>query len=336
MPIDVIESFDLYDDSIQPPLVSNGTIVSGRQSGRALRLQSSAQYGISTTLSYSLIVRFSYFWSGIAAPIISIGNYDGSTFRSHLYAYVVDFGRILIYRGSFGGASTFLASTTDLTMKVGQWYDVEFLSTIHSVQGVAELRVDGKSIASFSGNTNNHLAYPQSNRFVLHGPSTSYCLFDDLAATTSAITPGNSLDIGFLGPRLVESVLPNNIGDNSDWQPFGGTFNYQCVDQIPNAPIASQAAYVQANSTNLQDVYGMANLSKIDGNIYATRAICQTDDAAVKLMYRNSGTNSTSSTDAPATGSGRDYRSKIMPQDPITTSDWTTARVNSGQFGVES
>ncbi len=162
-----------------------------------------------------------------------------------------------LYRGTTGG--TLLATATyawGTSGSSGVWHYVEIKALLGS-SGIAELRVDGVAVISFTGNTKNGgtaSVFDTVSLYLNDAIATASTLYiDDIYVCNGAGSANND----FLGDVTVLSATPNANGDLSQQVNNAGnsTNNYSHVDDN------NTATYCDGVNTNDEDLYNLGDIS---------------------------------------------------------------------------
>jgi hypothetical protein len=208
---------------------------------------------------------------------------------------------------------------------------IECKVTLHDINGSYEVRVNGGTIAAESGinTTTSSLA---ANRFRL-GQQTAILGtvdWDDFYLLDSS---GSMLN-DFLGPIHIETLLPNGVGVNSEWDVLTGPNNYQDVDE---SPPDGDTSYVFSNTVGEKDTYAFSNLSMTAGTIHAVRINHYARKTGIGTRTINTAvvSNSTNYQIGPANSIISVYKflSNNVEVDPNTSSAWSISGLNSAEFG---
>lgn len=210
---------------------------------------------------------------------------------------------------------------------------------LHDSTGTVDVRRDGISILSISGvDTKNGgtetvistIGWTQA------GVNTQH-LIDDIYISNNQ----GSLNNGFLGEIVVETLYPNGSGTHSGLVGSDGDSinNFQNVDETsPNDSDYNGSATVGA-----KDTYNLSNLVRIDGTIVALAANLRTvkSDAGAISMRRTLITPNGAA--VPTLNEGADialatpasWTGEIIEQNPVLVAPWTIASINGLELGAE-
>ena len=136
--------------------------------------------------------------------------------------------------GSFSlvkGTSTVLATSAAGLYPAGTWQYIELCAAIHGTTGYCELRINGGTVASFTGNTRNGGTSLNIDRFDIlrtsAGSEANY--WDDLYVCDSTGTTNNN----FLGDIQVQTLIPTGSGASTQFTPTGAATNWRAVAGLP-------------------------------------------------------------------------------------------------------
>lgn len=228
--------------------------------------------------------------------------------------------------------STVLA-TSVIALPPQDWAYIEFKCLVHTSAGSYELRIDGTTELTASG-----IDTSQSNlnsADVVKFASISNHRFDDIYILDTA----GGVNADFLGPRIVEGLLPFADGDVTQWGVSTGSDHFALVDDPAGA--FDLADYNEDATVGQKDLYVFQALSHITGDINAVTVNCMVGVEGVgsrtyKTVYRNKddvegdGPTLTIATPIPLN------QLHIFEQDPSGTPDrWALDDILAGQFGLE-
>jgi hypothetical protein len=235
-------------------------------------------------------------------------------------------GKIIIHTGNGAGAQ--IGATTVPVLTANAWNHIEFKSTANVTTGAFEVRVNGASVLTGSGNTGTEYSQfcvevPNST-----GSSLIYYLKDLVAWDTHG-----SFNNNFLGPCSVLDLLPTS-DVSLTWTPSSGTTGFNRINIIPPTDDASyiSAASVLTSTFNFADL--PANVSSVKALIVDTRPR-KTDggDGSVQAGLK-SGATTGSGADRPIT-TAYTYYEDVFETDPATGAAWTPTAVNAAQLSLK-
>jgi len=275
--------------------------------------------------------------AGVAYKVVStltnnsiISFLDPAT-SAQITARINSNGSVSIVRGAYNG--TILATSTNggstPALALGVWYYVEFKVIVDNSNGYAEIKINGVSYITYSGDTQN--ASDSSVEYLtLRNPGGGTVIFDDLYVCSSTGTNSS-----FLGDIKVECKFANATGTYSEWQPSTGTINYQNVDETtPN----DDTDYNSSSGTATADTFNFSDLSTISGQVFGVQRLlyARKDDAgshSIAALHRNNDINSTGTILSLANTYA--YYVDILEKDPSLDENWTISNFNSSEWGYE-
>jgi hypothetical protein len=216
---------------------------------------------------------------------------------------------------------------------VGTTYFIEVYAKVQDSGGRAVLKVDGKTLIDFTGDTSyTGTATFDSLRFgCLQLPdlsaATSYAYFDDVILD----------DAEFPGYSLIQAIKPDSAGNSSQWSTSVSTPNWQCVDEIPY----SDTDYVYVNANDQTDTYGFGSLvgsvSSIKCLQAQTRIVKEgaSTPTKINMVVRTNSTDYASSDITVPTALQSLFN--IWSTNPSSTGiPWDVTAVNALEAGIKS
>lgn len=315
--------------------VANGnlsTLVTGRTQGLALRLQDTGGSPTITTPSFGntqdYIIGFGFKPGDtlVAGRILEI--LDASTVQCAIYINAS--GQVEFRRGT-----TLIATSADVVFAADTWCYLELKVTIGNAGvGSYDVHVNGTSVLADADEDTqaSSNAYAQTVKFWGNagGGASRGLSFDDLYIADSAA--GNVTD--FLGSHRAITLYPNGEGDLIEWTPSTGSDNSALVDETPHN---SDTDYVESSTTGQQDLYTFENATLVQIAGVQVNAVCRQTDAtpfSIKLVAKSGSTTDEGS--GIAIGSTSYItRSRVLEEDPDTSSPWDDAGIDAAQFGIE-
>lgn len=247
---------------------------------------------------------------------------DGTTIQIAL-SYISNFG-LRITRST----TTTLASTTEFILPPASFVYIEMKAVFHNTAGSIEIRVNGVTVLSYSGDTTS-TANAYANRLDITATSSNFML-DDLYVCDGTGTANND----FLGDMRVDTLLPTADGTYSAFTPSTGTSHYAAVDDMP----LDTADYVSGTTVGSRDSYVMSDLAMLPGSDIAGVAVFGVfakDDNGIKnatTMLRSGGTNYDGVT-FPLSATAK-CLGKIYEKNPNGDVAWTESAVNGLEAGA--
>lgn len=334
-----IDGFDHYTNAASYALKYNAYLTTlapgvGRRSGsNAARLGNYGSDFLLKTLDdqTTWVVGFAYKRDVTAndeKAILLLKDNTGAT-QIGLYLHGLD-GLLRLWRGD---QSTLLA-TSSTALSTGTWYFLELKTVISDSSGTLELRINGVTAATFTGDTKQSSTLSTARSIRLGGgvyASTDYGYIDDLYICDGTGTSNND----FLGDCRVDTLYPNGTGNTAQFTPTGSANNWENVKDVnPDSDATNNASATVGQI----DSFAFGDLVNQSGNIFGaqTNFVARKDDAGTRTMrpvVRVNGTNYEGADIALGT-SYLDY-TQIIEQNPATASAWTTDALNGAEFGYK-
>lgn len=242
---------------------------------------------------------------------------------------------MVLYRGD---GATLLATSTWTAPAGNVWMYVEIKVSISSTVGVCEVRVDGQTIISYSGNTQNGGTgiFDTTSFMPSENSSANYITVDDAyVVDTTGLAPYNN----YMNDIVVRTLLPNGNGDSSQWvgSDADSVNNYQLVDD----PSSSMTDYVATAAAGNTDLYTMEDVPTTY-SVLATQEVLYTlkSDGGVppNLLPVSKGTLGTVRTETAITTlstTAQTFNGDIQTTDP-DGNPLTPTTVNAIQVGVQT
>lgn len=254
---------------------------------------------------------------------VRLALYGDSQSVMHLYVSL-NSNAIVLYRGDgtlIGSySSTFLVTTL---------YYIELSATIADSGGTCEVRYNGQTVITYTGDTKNGGTNTTIDGVGIYPNGGLQIYVDDFyLCNDSGSAPHNN----FLGDIRVQTIVPNAAGSSTQFTPSSGA-NYTTVDELPY----SASDYVTSATSGNRDTYALGDIVAtttiygVQNNVIAKK----TDSSAVSLKpaFKSSSTVSYGTTKVLSANaeSIRDLRI----QDPNTSAAWTDSGVNALEAGFE-
>lgn len=243
-----------------------------------------------------------------------------------------------IRRGGDGfpfALSAVLADTEPNIAIIGTWHYIEVKVKIADSGGTVELRQDGVTRLTYTGDTQNggvanvdRIAWASRINGLAHRLDDVYILNEQ-----------GSVNNDFLGDTRCYPLYPNGNGNYSQLVGSDGnsTDNYLLVDE---SPIPSSADYVGSATVGDKDSYAFEDLPVSVGTIRGveTRVFAAKTDTGTKqirALIRRSATDANGADHALADSAYVTFQD-MFEQDPHAgPGAWTIANVNGTEFGAE-
>jgi hypothetical protein len=253
---------------------------------------------------------------------------------------ITSLGQLYITRNG----TTLTSSTSTLNMATNTWYYIEWLCTISPsiTLGQCQVNVNGANwinVPAGQSTRNSANSYASVISLFMWGGALPYntgaqtLIVDDLYildGTGSA--PLNT----FLGDVRVECRFPTaNSSTNNNWTPSAGSA-FGCInDPVPNG----DSSYIYSATTNDISTFTLPSLSSPATTIFGvqlTHCTRKTDVGTRQVAdtIRSASTNYPNATPVNLSTSYA-YYSSVYPNDPATSSAWTTTSVNAMEIGLK-
>lgn len=243
-----------------------------------------------------------------------------------LYLMMKTDGAVEIHRGD----GTLLA-TTSASFTPNEWQYFEIKYKISNTVGTVEIRRNGVSVGTYSGDTQNTAnAYATHMMFAGGGGNGMYV--DDVY-----LCDGSGSDT-FRGDCKVECLFPISAGALTQWTPSAGS-NYQNVDDpVASAPAPDgDSTYNSSGTPGNLDTFVYGNLATVGKTVLGVQIdlTAQKVNAGtrhIETVIRQGGSNYLSS----EIGVSQGYTTymKVYETNPHTGVAWTTTDINTNaEFG---
>lgn len=266
--------------------------------------------------------KFYTIYSNVNRPLLSIFDQADNYCYSLWQCSNATFGV-----GNSAVSLDYIHTETEL-FQAGEWVYIEIKWDIGASQTVT-VRVNGTQIFSQTGLDTRYDAsssYPSAIGFYTQEDNGYY---DDLYIVendSSGLTD-------FLGPIRVSTIRPSSDTATVNWSPSTGIDHYALVDE---SEADDDTTYVYTSNPSTYDLYEYSNPTYI-GDIEAIVIKTESrDDASTGPgIYNVVVSDTTTSDGSPQTVTSADYLgySRVVEQDPDTTSDWTESGLNAAKFG---
>lgn len=232
-----------------------------------------------------------------------------------------------------GGTSSMLYASPILTWDT--WYYIELKARKHPTEGFVQFRMNEELVLDATGL--DTVGYTSGGTQIagVKFASSIYATWwlDDIYILDTTGSKNND----FLGDIRVDSIYPNGAGNYTQLTPSAGN-NYECIDETN----FDSSDYVEGANAGEKDsyTYGSVPTDLDDLAIYGiqlrNQAIrtAESDNIKIKGFLRNGSTDYEEST---AQSLDDIYKSKsvIWEDDPSDSGDWTKAKINACEFGME-
>jgi len=157
------------------------------------------------------------------------------------------------FRGTGAGLKVMNGPNTqvgsDIALTTGTWYCFEFKVLSHASTGTIDVKLDGSSVVSVTGQNTNG-ADPRTLAFGTGAAVTHDYYIDDVAVNTTSGSNNNS----WTGMGKVICLRPNATGDNADWTRGGSDSGANWSQQDEVTP-DDATDYVESVTLNQIDDY---------------------------------------------------------------------------------
>ncbi len=200
------------------------------------------------------------------------GNRDFLTLRDAATSQLRVFLNDGSYTLSLLRGNTVIATSTR-SIVLNQYFYVEVKATIANVGGTAEVRVNGQTWISYSGDTQD-TGNPSADNLQV---ANSNGYYDDLYICDDQGADCNT----FLGDVKIQSFVPTADGTYKEWTPSAGTDHFSLVDEIPPN---GDTDYIAAGAVGLRDTYKLT--PSVAGTVLAVhlKFYIRKDDAGTRFV----------------------------------------------------
>jgi hypothetical protein len=237
-------------------------------------------------------------------------------------------GTIEVSRG-FYTSRTVLFTTP---VPVNTWNYYELRVKVHDTTGYADLKINGATVGTFSGDTKNGGTSTNIDNIILFGSGNNTSInvyWDDFyVIDETGSAPYNT----YLGDVRVQTLTPSAAGNSTQFTPSSGA-NYTTVDELPY----STTDYVQAGTPGNTDLYTLSDATNsnviygVQNNVIAKKTDAGT--ISVRPVIRSGGTNYNGA--SKFLGTDDTVVSDTRELDPNTSAAWTQSNVNALEAGFE-
>jgi hypothetical protein len=255
---------------------------------------------------------------------------------SHLTLTIESDKQIRLRRGDRTG-TVIGTSSLSIPIELGQWRHIEWRAVISDTTGAVEVRVDGVTAITYSGDTRNGGTVGAINDFGLQ--VFDFANYTDMMQLCDLFIwdeSGTGDYTGWMGDMKIETLRPNGNGSANQLVGSDGNSvdNYLLVDET--TPSASD--YNGSATIGQRDLYAVSNLSSTAGNVKAVQVHAQAfkSDATAASMkvLTKSGVNENVSASFALPSTAGWIESDIQVAKPGGGS-WTISDVNSMEIGAE-
>ena len=259
-----------------------------------------------------------------------------------LTIYLQSTGIIAAVRGGTGFDVIGDSVTPAVTAEAYQ--HIECMATINSSTGAAEVRVNGVTVLSLSGETTTHETSPsnETSQGVVGAAggvgsgNTGMDVFylDDLFAYDTEGSYNNY----FIGDRRVFTLVPNADSVAQDWVRNVGAADFETINELTPDDDTTYIEAVSGISPNAISEFELSVLplgvSAISAVVLVNRAKKTDAGAANILATAISGSSTTLGANRPIT-EAYTYYHDVIEVDPDTAAPFTTSAVDTLKLGIE-
>lgn len=300
----------------------DGTVITGRLSGVALRCYGARFWRIPVTAAANYTIGFAIrveAWLTSTEDKFLYLTSDAGV-NEHITLSFVPNGEIAV------ATQTDTVYTSGLRGKNDSWMFIEFKFTISNSVGAYTLKVNGKTYLNRINIDTYSAGIIGIDEFDFDyggGGSDSFYI-DDLYIADD-----------FLGDIRIDRIDPDGDGAVNDGAPLGVGDSYVEVDD-GNA-VDDDTTYILSVTGN-QDLFTYDDLSVL-GTIRAVQmnVVCRETDGSPFLIEQLVRIATTIYDETPITIVDTNYEiiNRVMSVDPATTIAWTLSAINAAQFGFE-
>lgn len=268
------------------------------------------------------------------------GIYTNSGTGGQLYIRRLSTNAIAAYRGdpssgNVGSPSGTQIAITPAGVLDGNWHYIEVFATIHATTGQLIVKVDGKSVITFTGNTlsTGTVTTIDAIRFrtgkYVASPN-SVISIDDFYVCDATGSTNNT----FLGDVRVQSLVPNAAGSYTQLTPSGAANNYANVGEVPY----NNTTYNSSATVGQRDTYGLSDLAASTTTVLGMQSVAymQKSDAGAanaKVALVSGGGLYYDTTQS--LGTSPTAYTQMRQTDPATSAAWTVGGANGLEAGME-
>lgn len=235
--------------------------------------------------------------------------------------------------------TTVFSSNSMAAMTEGNWYVLQGKCFLHASTGNIVLKINGSTVASYTGNTTSAGTAIDSVQFGSRGLGSTTGIGFDIYLDDIAINDDSgSYENSYPSLGGVYLLKPTGTGSQSDWTRSAGTENYQAVDELP----PNTTDYVYASTSGDQDLYTLSDLPVEVTTVtlvqpLAIVALASSGSSSVGTLIEHSSTITRSGDTAivNTTPSYVKVAGSVYYRAIGTSDAWTPEQVNALSVGVE-
>jgi hypothetical protein len=224
-------------------------------------------------------------------------------------------------------------NTVNVGLQIDTWYYLEFKVFADPTNGTAEVKLDGTTVLTYSGDTQYWTAFTPYALVSFRGANQFTLTIDDLYVCDGSGSTCND----FLGDCVVYTQYPD--GDASgNMTANSGSDEYAMV----NGTTLNTTNYIKDTTTGNRCVFTYGDLAVTPNTVYGVQvnSVCNLSSNLVKALktvtQNGSGTVNTSSATQPV-NRATTYIGSIFDvyEKNADNAAWTPTLVNDARFGVE-
>ena len=306
--------------------VIDGTITTGRDGGKCLRLNNGSriEYNPQQTID-DWIIGFA-FRIDDSSDDFYLNFLDGAgEAGTNIHFRVTNANTVL---RAYANSDFVTPDTTADVLTYGQWHYIEIKLNIHPTTGSYEIKVDGVTQLSNTGlETDTGRTGANIQMFSTGSGSVTY--LDDMYFCDNTGAQNND----FLGDCNVVAIDPNS-DVTTEWGSTG-TPHYSEIDENPSD---EDTTYIETGSPSAVDLWGFENVTSLYGAIFGIQVCGESTRIgdAIDLRIVSGATTSDDVGVDNTVYNDPDYvtYTRIVELDPNTSSTWTLSNLNAAQFGA--
>lgn len=246
-------------------------------------------------------------------------------------------GTLGVFRVASNGTGTLLGNT-GIALQANVWAYVEVKVTVHDSAGTVDIKINGTSALSLSGQNTRGSGSTNGWTNVRMGEVQSYASvpvfeFDDVVFMDNT----GSFNNDFLGDVTIGAIYPNGAGATTEWTPSAGS-NYDCVNE---ALVNDDTDYNATSTVNAKDTYAFPSAPS-GADIRAVQIVTAQRKATegpgrIKHIVRSGGTDY-ELTEQGIGGTLYSFLRSVVETDPGSGSPlaaWTESGFNAAEFGIK-
>lgn len=258
-----------------------------------------------------------------------------------MFVFVASTGMIQLYRNgptadatgryNYGGAV--IASSEPNAFNASVWAFYEVGATIDPAAGSLSLRVNGSTVLSYSGNTQNSGNSSFGGvRFSCNPNNDTYLQLDDFRYNDTTVGPGTYPCNGFMGDLRVVPLYPT-ANSAVTWTPLTGE-NWQ---EVSETAFDGDTSYNATSTVGDEDLFTMGSVPSA-ATVIAVSLIgaYRSGDATAHTLTQQLSVGGTDHAGAVQTlALGYQFVSDVFPVNPTTAASWAAADVNTMLAGYK-